>query len=74
MHPYKNLAGNSGVMAYEIGKDSIRVKFVDGTTYLYTIQSAGKFNIEMMEKLALAGKGLSSFISTYVRNGYESKS
>lgn len=74
MRPYKNSAGNSGVMAFDIGKDHIRVQFVDGPIYLYSYKSAGKAIVEQMKKLALAGKGLSTFISTHVKNLYESKS
>lgn len=41
MKPYKNSSGKSGVVAYEIGKDYIKVKFVDGPIYLYTWKSTG---------------------------------
>jgi hypothetical protein len=74
MQRYANRSGSSGVVAYEIGSDSITVRFIDGARYLYTYQSAGADNVEQMKKLAARGQGLSSFISTTVRNGYESKS
>jgi len=70
MEEYQNLSGNSGVQAFSITSDSIAVKFVDGDTYLYTKQSAGRDNIESMKVLARKGKGLSSFIATHVRDRY----
>ena len=41
MERYKNLSGDSGVVAYQIKPDSIDVKFEDGWIYLYTYKSAG---------------------------------
>lgn len=73
MEHYKNLSGDSGVIAYEIVNDGIEVQFRDGTAYLYTIESAGRQNIETMKRLALAGRGLSTFISTTVRDRYAAK-
>jgi hypothetical protein len=73
MERYKNLGGNSSVIAYEIGNDSIKVQFSDGSVYLYTYQSAGLSNIEQMKVLALAGKGLNSFIMRNVRKAYAAK-
>ncbi len=68
-----NLGGDSGVVAYELGDDPITVKFGDGAVYLYTYQSAGSHNIEQMKELAVAGRGLNSFINKYVRKQYASK-
>ncbi len=73
MEPYKNLSGDSGVVAYEIGTDFIKVQFHDGLIYLYNYQSAGKDKIEQMKQLAIAGEGLNTFISKFVENGYASK-
>lgn len=73
MKPYKNSSGKSGVVAYEIGKDYIKVKFVDGPIYLYTWKSTGELNVEHMKKLATSGSGLSTFISVSIRGNYESK-
>lgn len=74
MVPYGNSAGNSGVIAYRIHTDSIDVQFVDGKVYTYTYTSAGKRNVEQMKKLAKSGEGLSTYISTTVKNRYEAKS
>ena len=73
MEHYKNLGGNSGVVGYEIAEDAITVQFSDGVTYLYTTQSAGAGNLAEMQRLAVAGRGLNSFISRVVRKGYARK-
>lgn len=64
MKPYKSKSGKkSGVVAYETGLDFIVVQFSHGDVYSYTYQSAGKATVEKMKKLALAQKGLSTFIA-----------
>lgn len=70
---YANTDGDSSVRAYEDGADYIRVRFSDGSVYLYTYASAGQANIERMKQLARAGTGLNSFIMSNVRKKYESK-
>lgn len=73
MKRYRNLSGNSGVIGYEIAPDAITIEFEDGGVYRYTYQSAGRRNIEKMKTLAVAGKGLSSFIVRQVRKAYATK-
>jgi hypothetical protein len=73
MPRYKNRSGESGVIAYEAGKDHIIVQFIDGEKYLYSYKRPGKLFVERMKKLAAAGKGLSTFISVNVREKYEKK-
>jgi hypothetical protein len=73
MKRYKNLSGDSGVVAYETGSDSIKVEFADGGLYLYTYASAGAANIEQMKALAASGKGLATFIVRNVREAYAAK-
>jgi hypothetical protein len=73
MEHYKNLGADSGIVAYEIGSDSIKAQFRDGSVYLYNYQSAGSSNIEQMKVLAHSGQGLNSFINRVVRRGYASK-
>jgi hypothetical protein len=73
MEKYRNIAGNSGVNAYEAGSDFIKIKFIDGSVYLYTDRNPGKTHVENMKKLARQGRGLSSYISRYVRVNYEAK-
>jgi hypothetical protein len=73
MPQYKNLEGNSGVTAYQIGSDSIAVVFGQDDTYVYSYASAGKRAIEKMKKLAMSGKGLSTYISRAVKDKFEKK-
>lgn len=73
MERYKNLSGQSGVVAYEIGSDSIKVQFKDGHVYLYNYASTGSQNVEHMKSLAIAGSGLNSFISRVVKKNFASK-
>lgn len=73
MHRYRNTSGESGVVAYDIGQDSITVQFTGGERYLYTERSAGAENIARMRELAEDGQGLSTFISQHIRQRYARK-
>ena len=64
MKPYKNLSGNSSVIAYEYDLMSIRVKFNNGWIYEYTVAKLGEVTIREMKQLADAGRGLGSYISS----------
>ncbi|HZY19083.1 MAG TPA: hypothetical protein VFE82_11420 [Ramlibacter sp.] len=63
MTPYRNLSGHSGVVAYEVRPGAIAVRFRGGHTYLYTQASAGEEAVAQMQRLARAGRGLSTFIA-----------
>ena len=73
MERYKDIDGDSGVAEFENGPDFIRVKFNDGSIYIYTYTSAGTSNIEQMKRLAIAGDGLNAFINSNVRKAYSRK-
>jgi hypothetical protein len=73
MERYYSKAGESGVIAYEIGRGSIVIKFVGGEKYLYTDKSAGAKNIARMQELAQSGRGLATFISQHVHDRYARK-
>ncbi|MCX5784973.1 MAG: hypothetical protein NTX59_04745 [Elusimicrobia bacterium] len=73
MKRYKNLSGNSTVASYEIGKDSVKIGFTTNSVYIYSNQSAGPGNISQMKTLALAGKGLGTFIDANVKEGFARK-
>lgn len=74
MERYLNLSGDSGVVAYEAEEYGIIVKFIgDGRTYRYSYASAGAENIEEMKRLAVAGRGLSTFIAEHVKHRYSSR-
>lgn len=71
MQRYKNLGGNSSIVAYLIEKDYVEVQFATGKIYKYSYKSAGISNVEKMKTLATQGCGLNSYIMHYVRNAYE---
>lgn len=73
MERYLNLGRDSNVAAYELGIDSITVKFNDGSVYLYTSQSAGRGNLAELQRLAQIGQGLNGYINRYVRKAYAQK-
>lgn len=73
MDVYRDVNGDSGVAACECGSDFIRVRFKDGSVYLYTYGSAGAHAIEKMKALAAAGDGLNAYINTNVRHQYARK-
>lgn len=73
MERYKDIDGDSGVVAYEYGDDYIRVQFSTGKIYLYTYASAGSNNIEQMKVLARNGEGLNAYINTRVKKKYARK-
>ncbi|WP_244813756.1 hypothetical protein [Caballeronia sp. Lep1P3] len=63
MQPYRNLNGNSGVTAFDIVPDGIWVRFANGVRYLYNGRTPGSAHVEEMKRRALAGRGLSTYIS-----------
>ena len=73
MQRYGNLKGNSGVTAFELRPRSIVVQFQDGAQYEYTDLSAGMDSVRTMQQLAVAGRGLSTYISQRVRASYAHK-
>lgn len=73
MQQYKTANPNTGVIAYETGKDSISIKFRDGSVYVYTNQSAGKAAITEMKLLAKKGEGLTTYINQHVKDHYQLK-
>lgn len=69
---YKNLGGNSSVIAYEYDTTSIRVQFGDDSVYEYTNEKPGEKEVGIMIKLAEIGQGLCGYINSnkHVRFGY----
>jgi hypothetical protein len=66
MERYKNLSGWSGIVAYEIGEDYIRIQFQNGKILKYTYESAGADRVEQMKLMAQNGQKLNTFVRTYV--------
>jgi hypothetical protein len=76
MKTYRNLSGDSGVAAYEIGDDFIAIRFKpSGDIYWYTNTSIGARHVAEMKRLAQRGQGLSTYISRHpdVKAGYARK-
>ncbi len=73
MQRYRNLSGESGVVAYEAGDDFIRVRFAGGDIYRYDQTRPGARHVAQMKRLAQSGRGLSTYISQQVRAAYASK-
>ncbi|HLA55577.1 MAG TPA: hypothetical protein VK623_05735 [Flavobacterium sp.] len=72
MKRYKNKSRISGVVAYETGTDFIKVKFTGSDdVYKYSYRSTGKPHVESMKDLAESGRGLSTYISQYVKDRFE---
>lgn len=71
MQTYKNLNGDSGVREFDVGDDFICVRFRhDARGYVYNAQKPGAGHVERMKGLALAGRGLGTYISRYIQKNY----
>lgn len=73
MPAYLNLSGRSGIRSYEIEDDFIEVTFKDHSVYLYDHAKPGNSVVDHMKKLAKAGSGLNSYISSLVKKNYARK-
>ena len=73
MQRYKNLQGDSGVIAYEVADTAITVRFRDGGTYMYNYNQPGAQAVEAMKRYARSGAGLATYINTHVRSNYARK-
>jgi hypothetical protein len=73
MQRYKNLSGDSGVVAYKIGRDYIDIQFKDGGTYRYDYRTPGQQDVETMKQLAQQGADLATYINKFVRERFASK-
>jgi hypothetical protein len=75
MKRYNDRSGASGILAYNIGKDFIEIKFKTEPSfiYIYSNKLNGKKHIDAMKKLAAHGEGLSTYISQHpeVRDRFE---
>lgn len=73
MKRYRNRDGHSGVTAYELGADFIRLRFVNGEVYEYTDAATGHEHVQSMQVLARVGEGLATYVSRYVHDAYARK-
>ena len=73
MTPYKNLNKKSGVIAYEILPEGIRVQFIGKAIYYYSYDVPGSAHVEKMKELAEKGMGLATYISQHIREKFDHK-
>lgn len=75
MERYKNLSGQSNVVAYELSEGAITVQFASGTyrTYVYDSKRPGPVMVAELQRLAMAGRGLNSYISSIVKSNFSHK-
>lgn len=73
MKRYTNKSGNSGITAFEVGKNYIIIQFKDGGKYLYNEVQPGKNHVQQLKFLAEEGKGLATYINQHVRENYFEK-
>ena len=73
MTPYGNSSGNSGIVAFEIRDNAIHIQFKHGPIYVYNDVVPGREHVEEMKRLALEGRGLSTYISKHVRKLFAAK-
>ncbi len=73
VYRYKNLGGKSTVARYQLEKDYVVIHFTDSSTYRYTVQTADPANIKKMKELAIAGKGLGTFIEKNLKDRWANK-
>jgi hypothetical protein len=65
--PYRNRDGN------QLLDDGIIVRFVEDGTYRYGPERPGRYHVGQMKSLAMAGRGLATYINRYVRDKYEER-
>ena len=67
MNSYHNISKTTGeptpIKGYDFREDSITIFYKDGSVHYYTRVSCGKDHIENMKKLALAQRGLNTYIT-----------
>ena len=71
--PYRKTGGDTGVVRYALENGAIHVQFRDGTVYVYDNAATGHTHVSAMQGLAVAGSGLSTYISQNVHDRYARK-
>ena len=73
MEKYRDIDGNSGISAYEVGDDFIIVRFKKGGMYLYNYFTTGSCHVNNMIRLARLGNGLNGYINLNTKHFYARK-
>jgi hypothetical protein len=69
--PYKSRNPNAGIINYEIVDDAIVLEFADRRVrYIYNSTKPGMAHVNEMKRLALSGKGLTTYVNQHVRKNY----
>ncbi len=72
--PYQRSNPNAGVLNYEIAEEAIILEFADRKfRYVYNAARPGATHVKAMQRLALAGKGLTTYVNQHVRENYAAK-
>jgi len=72
-HLYKNAGGKSDVFRYSVEQDAVNIRFTNQSVFRYTNQSASPEAIAKMKELALAGKGLGTYIKSNLQGKHQRK-
>ena len=72
-HPYQPDNPSTGVLTYELLPNGIILEFRNHQRYLYTAERPGPHHLAELTRLALAGKGLSTYVSQHVHSLYARK-
>ena len=70
MNRYKDIDGDSGITAYEVGTDFLRVEFDNKAIYRWTYASAGPQHVEAMKILTAHNDELNAYINRFVKKLY----
>lgn len=71
MERYDNLSGNSPVTHFQIEDDKISVWFRGNSKpYIYIEYKTGEFHLEQLKARAIAGSGLSAYITKNVKDKF----
>lgn len=73
MEKYRDIGGNSGISAYEVGNDFIIVRFKKGGMYLYNYSTTGSNHVNKLIELARIGDGLNGYINLNTKYAYARK-
>lgn len=65
MKPYENQTGKSSIQAYQLYLDAIKIRFANGSVYLFTHENCGEENITELKHFAQLGDGLQRFIKKH---------
>lgn len=71
MQPYANHHGDSPITRFELRLDAVVVEFNHDRSYVYSHRRAGALHVARMKLLAVAGRGLGTYISRHVHDLYD---